>query len=199
MKCEGCNVEKYSFQSFNIINFILKKVKEEKRKSLGEYLPADYVINIIDAFYSENQLEKLEGENMIYCNNCKALKNGSMKNDIYELPPILIVVLNRGKNNQDFREEFDLQEILNLKNEPNIICNPNTHTKYYLCGVITHLGESGSSGHFISYFRTSMNQKFHCYNDTSVVEVSVEDAMKTKISNNADEDVIPYILFYHYH
>ena len=43
-----------------------------------------------------------------------------------------------------------------------------------------------------------MNQKFYCYNDASVAEVSVEDAMKTKISRNENEDMIPYILFYHY-
>ena len=40
---------------------------------------------------------------MIYCNNCKALKNGSIKQDIYKLPRVMIIVLNRGKNNQDFR------------------------------------------------------------------------------------------------
>ena len=34
--------------------------------------------------------------------------------------------------------------------------------------------------------------------DSSAAEVSVEDAMKTKISRNENEDMIPYILFYHY-
>ena len=49
---------------------------------------------------------------MICCNNCKALKNGYIKQDIYELPPVLIIVLNRGKNNKDFRENFKIDEIL---------------------------------------------------------------------------------------
>ena len=112
MKCEGCGVSKYSFQTFNILNFILKKVKEYKREILGEYLPNDYIINLIDAFDCENKEEHLIGENMIYCNNCKALKNGYIKQDIYELPPVLIIVLNRGKNNKDFRENFKIDEIL---------------------------------------------------------------------------------------
>ena len=199
MKCDACGVQKFSFQTFNILSFILKKVKEEKQKDLGGYLPNDYVINLIDAFDSENKLEHLVGENMIYCNNCKALKNGSIKQDIYQLPRVMIIVLNRGKNNQDFREEFDIKEILTFQSPNTIICNPQTYHQYYLCGVITHLGESGSNGHFISYFRTSMNQRFYCYNDAAVAEVSVEDAIKTKISYNADDDIIPYILFYHYH
>ena len=202
MRCEGCGVEKYSFQTFNIINFILKKVKEDKKKLLGEYLQNDYVINLMDAFESDYKQENLTGENMIYCNNCKALKDGWMKQNIYQLPSIMIIILNRGKNNKDFREQFRIDEILNFENNPNILCNVNnqqTYKKYFLCGVVTHLGESGSNGHFISYFRNSMNQKFYCYNDAAVSEVSVEDAIKTKISYNENEDVIPYILFYHYH
>ena len=202
MRCERCKNEKYSFQTFNIINFILKKVKDDKKQQLGEYLENNYVINLMDAFESDYKQENLTGENMIYCNNCKALQNGWMKQNIYQLPSIMIIVLNRGKNNKDFREQFKIDEILNFANNPNILCNVNnqkTYTKYFLCGVITHLGESGSNGHFISYFRNSMNQRFFCYNDASVSEVSVEDAIKTKISHNESEDVIPYILFYHYH
>ena len=198
MRCDGCGNQKYSFQTFNILNFILKKVKEDKQNQLGEFLPHDYKLNLLDAFDSENKYEKLEGENMIYCNNCKSLKCGSIKQDIYKLPPILIIVLNRGKNNQDFREEFIFNEILDLQNLNNIVYNPQTFRKYFLCGVITHLGESGSNGHFISYFRNSRQQNFLCYNDASVAEVGIQDAMKSKISFREDEDVIPYILFYHY-
>jgi ubiquitin C-terminal hydrolase len=197
MKCEGCGNVKYSFQNFNILNFILKKIKEDKKNQLGDFLPNNYSLTLLDCFDSENKLEKLEGENMIYCNSCKALKSGSIKQDIYKLPKILVIVLNRGKNNQDFREEFKLEQILDLENQNTIICNPQTYKKYFLCGIVTHLGESGSNGHFISYFRNSLNQNFLCYNDASVAEVGVQDAMKSKISFREDEDMIPYILFYH--
>ena len=197
MKCEGCGNVKYSFQNFNILNFILKKIKEDKKNQFGEFLPNNYILNLLDCFDSENKLEKLEGENMIYCNSCKALKRGSIKQDIYRLPKILVIVLNRGKNNQDFREEFKLEEILDLENQCTIICNPQAYKKYFLCGIVTHLGESGSNGHFISYFRNSLDQNFLCYNDASVAEVGVQDAMKSKISFREDEDMIPYILFYH--
>ena len=82
MKCEGCQNVKYSFQTFNILNFILKKVKEDKKQTLGDYYPNNYIINMMDAFMSENKQEKLTGENMIYCNNCKALKDGWIQQDI---------------------------------------------------------------------------------------------------------------------
>ena len=201
MKCEGCQSIKYSFQTFNILNFILKKVKEDKSKEFGEENLRNNVINLYDAFYSENKKENLTGENMIYCNTCKALKNGWVQQSIYQLPQIMIIILNRGRNNKDFREEFQINEILDFNNTPNIFCNIDNqkkYKKYFLCGIVKHLGESGSNGHFISYYRNSINQKFYCYNDASVAEVSVEDAMKTKISRNENEDMIPYILFYHY-
>ena len=201
MKCEGCNSVKHSFQTFNILNFILKKVKDDKRQEFGAQNLNNDVINLYDAFYSENKKENLTGENMIYCNTCRALKNGWIQQSIYQLPQIMIIILNRGRNNKDFREEFKIDEILDFNNTPNIFCNIDNKRKYkryFLCGIIKHLGESGANGHFISYYRNSLSQKFYCYNDASVAEVSVEDALKTKISHNDKEDIIPYILFYHY-
>ena len=195
MKCEGCKKIKYSFQTFNILNFILKKAKEDKKKLLGDYFPNNYVLNLIDAFESENKEEELIGENMIYCNICKALKPGKIKQDIFKSPEVMIIVLNRGKNNQDFKEKFIFEEELNFTNLTfSNINNPNK--RYFLCGIITHLGESSSNGHFICYFRKSLKQKFICYNDTSTSETSTFDAMKEIISHNDNENKIPYILFY---
>ena len=197
--CDGCKKSKYSFQVFNIFNLVLKKVKEEKEHSLGGYMPHDYVINLYDAFEAENKKEDLDGENMIYCNTCQSLRKGWNRQELHTLPQVLFIVLNRGKNNQDFREEFSFPEKLEF-NHNNLtfnLINPNSYKRYFLCGIVTHLGESGSDGHFISYFRSGIDQQFYCYNDASVSPVSKESAMKTRISGIASEDVVPYILFYH--
>ena len=127
--------------------------------------------------------ESLNNENMIYCNNCKGLQDGVHQQSIYKLPKVLIIILNRGRNNADFNEEFDFPPIL-------------AHI-FYLCGIITHLGESGSGGHFIAYCRNNQNDNFTFYNDAIVSEVSVESAISSKISNNENEKRTPYILFYH--
>ena len=133
---------------------------------------------------------------MIYCNRCKQLTNGSHQQCIYELPYVLIVVLNRGKNNLDFNEKFDFPEKLDFTNEY-IIKNKNSkYQKFYLCGLIKHHGEWGSGGHFIAYCRNNINDKFTCYNDASFTDVNVEEAMSANISYNEDEKKTPYILFY---
>ena len=194
MKCNGCQKSKYSFQTFNLLIFPLKKVKEYKMRVSGWQ---NYNLDLYDAFLCEQEEERLEGDNMIYCNICKKLSPGIHKQDIYTLPSILIIILNRGKNNQDFNEQFNFDEVLDFGKE-NIIFNPGSNKRYFLCGIITHLGESGSGGHFIAYCRNNFNGNFTCYNDAAVSQASVIDAMSTKISANEYEKKTPYILLYHY-
>ena len=196
MICNGCGITKYSFQTFNLIIFPLKKVKEYKIRKLCRY--NDLQLNLYDAFECESQMEKLEGDNMIYCNNCRKLQSGINKNDIYGLPKILIIILNRGRNNNDFNEEFKFDEYLDFTDKK-ICINENSYKKYYLSGIITHFGESGSSGHFIAYCRNSVDNSFFlCYNDAFVSKVSILDSMVSKISERAEEKRTPYILLYHY-
>ena len=191
--CIECNITKYSFQSFNMQIFQLKKIKEDKYSQLGNYYDK---LNLLDCFIYSGIEEMLDGDNMIYCNNCHRLTKGINKQDFYELPKILIIVLNRGKNNADFNDEFIFPENIDFSNQ-NILLNPQSRNKYYLMSVITHLGESGSSGHFIAYVRKEKTDIFYCYNDAYVSEVNINYALKQKISQREDEKVTPYILFYH--
>jgi ubiquitin C-terminal hydrolase len=193
MKCESCGVTQYSFKAFNLLIFQLKKVKEEMKKELGKYYQK---LNLFDAFEVERKEELLKGENMIYCNACKSLKNGKLKQQIFGLPSVMIIILDRGKDNTDFNEEFDFPEKLDFSNT-NIIINKNSYQKFFLCGVITYLGGSGSSGHYISYCRSGPNNGFICYNDSSVFDVSIKDAISTTISAKDYEKRTPYILIYH--
>ena len=135
---------------------------------------------------------------MIYCNNCKALRKGIKQQNIYGLPKYLIIILNRGRTHQDFNEKFKFPEILDFTGK-NIVINNQSYKKYYLCGIITLLGESGPSGHFICYCRCNHKSKnFILYNDSVVSKVSIEYAMKENISKNENEKIIPYILFYNH-
>jgi len=192
MDCKGCGIRKFSFQSFNMIIFQLKKLKEDKIL----YYQNNTKLNLIEAFILQQMPELLINENMIYCNMCKRLTNDVHQQSIYQLPKVLIIILNRGKNNEDFNEEFDFPVILDLRNQ-NVIENPNSPHLFYLCGIITHLGESSSGGHFIAYCRNNQKSNFTFYNDSIVSEASVESAISSKISDNVNEKRTPYILFYH--
>ena len=197
MKCNNCNITKYSFQMFNMQIFQLKKLKEDKMAELGEYYINNEKLNILDAFLNQQKEEQLIQENMIYCNTCKGLYNGVHQQVIYGLPKVLIIILNRGRDNLDFNDEFIFPDILDLKNTGVQILNKDSFHKYYLCGIITHFGESGGEGHFAAYCRNSSTDNFTFYNDTAVTEsISKENAMRTVISNDSSEKRTPYILFY---
>ena len=195
MVCKGCKRNKFSFQTFNLLIFPLKKVKDFKLAKIGGKKNINLDLNLYDAFSCEQEVEKLEGENMIYCNFCRQLSPGTHKQDYYSFPRILIIILNRGKNNQDFNEPFRFDETLDFSN---MIKHQNSCKKYFLCGIITHLGKSGSDGHFIAYCRNNINDNFTCYNDAGVSQVGVTTAMETKISKLEIEKKTPYILLYHY-
>ena len=60
---------------------------------------------------------------------------------------------------------------------------------FRLIGVVTHLGENGTSGHFISYCRSPIDDKWYNCNDDLCHPVT--DFQK-KVINYA----MPYILFY---
>ena len=114
----------------------------------------------------------------------------------------MIFILDRGKNNKEFNEVFNIDEIIDFNNLQNIMCNIDNYKinkKYFLCGIITIVGKIGVNHNFICYFRKSLNQRFYCYKNEKVIDVSIEDAMKIKISRNKEEEnIIPFILFYHY-
>ena len=197
MKCNKCNITKYSFQTFNILAFQLKKVKDEMEKLLGVSIKShNHKLGLMDAFNVHKKKEKLEGENMLYCNHCKSLQNGEHQKYIYSLPRVLIIILNRGKNNQDFNEEFEIPLTLDFTNQ-RIIFSEYSKMVFYLSCVITLLGESGTDGHFIAYCRTGPNSPFFCYNDASVSPVDYKSAIETRISYNESNKKTPYILLYH--
>ena len=194
MKCNTCHRIRYSFQTFNFLIFQLKNVKEYIQQIFGKN--NNYkIINIYDAFDCDKKEVILDGDNMIYCNSCKGLNPGTYQQIIYSLPKVLIIVLNRGKNNQDFNEDFIFPKELDLSIENYVILN-NNNTHFYLQSVITHLGESYAGGHFIAYCRNGPKEDFLCYNDVFVSKVTINDAMSSNISGNLYESRTPYILVY---
>ena len=98
----------------------------------------------------------------------------------------LIIILNRGKNNiynikLEFYERIDISQFVLQREKPQII--------YDLYGVITHIGKSGPSAHFIASCKSPVDNKWYRYNDSIV-----------SLITNVQKDIIdfgtPYILFY---
>ena len=184
--CHGCKISKYSYQCFSFIIFPLLEAKKNCVFS-GRLHPMNYnnyILNIEDCFIYNQKLELFTGENQMYCNICRGSRDSSMQTKISSAPLVLILILNRGKGNLDFTEPFIFWENIDLTNYVEF---PQPNNMYYLSGVVSHMGDSGPSGHFIAYCRMSSTSNWYCYND-SLVNVSSFEEINRRGT--------PYILFY---
>jgi len=176
----------YNFQIFDFIIFPLEEVRKMKNRNTFNNSD-DNIVNLYDCFKYNQEPIIFIGENRNHCNICNKLNDCSYTTFIYSAPNILILILNRGKNNMfkvkiDFSEEIDITDFVQMKDK-------NKRLKYSLTGVITHLGESGPDAHFIASCKSSVNNRWYRFNDALV-----------NIINDIQKDILhfgtPYILFY---
>ena len=143
-------------------------------------------VSIYDCFNYDRKNNRMGGENSFFCNNCKGLNEAIMTTNLITGPEVLIIILNRGKG-IEFNVKINFTEVLDLSN---YIEQKDNGCMYQLIGVITHLGESSMSGHFIAYCRDPINKtSWYKYNDAIVSDVS--DFKKEVI-----DFAMPYLLFY---
>ena len=144
------------------------------------------IVSIYECFYYNQKSEFFTGDNKNYCNVCKQLFDSIYTTKLYIGPNVLVLILNRGKGNiynvkLDFGETIDISEFVLEKDMPQII--------YNLYGVITHIGQSGPSAHFVASCKSPVDNKWYRYNDSLVNPII-----------NVQKEVIyfgtPYILFY---
>ena len=184
-KCQICNITKYNYQVSFFLEFPLATIyKFCNDNNIPTKKNNRICIPLFVCFEHYRQNTFFTGENKIYCNICKNQNDAIYGNNIYSLPPTLILILNRGKGNI-FDCDVDFPQNLNLQN---FVLGEKSNFNYKLRGVITHLGESGMGGHFIAYCRHRITNNWYCYNDSSVSLCQDQE--------NDFRKGTPYILFY---
>ena len=185
-QCHNCKNNLYNYQTYFFITFPLEEVRKFKSQFYNNQLNINYnEVTVFECFEYDRKRNIMSGANSLYCNYCKINCEGSMMTYLVTGPEILILLLNRGKG-IEFNVKINFVEILDLRNYIEL---NNTGYKYKLIGVITHIGESSMSGHFISYCRDPITEKWYKYNDSIVNEVN--DFTKEVINF-----AMPYLLFY---
>ena len=183
--CQRCNSNIYNYEVTFYIEFPLENVYNYCCKNnIQTKINNKIIIPLLQCFNNYLQPSLFTGENQIYCNICKCQNDATYINNFYSFPPILIIILNRGKGNQ-FDCDVDFPFDLNLQN----YCkNYEGNINYKLKGLITHLGTSDMGGHFIAYCRHRITNEWYCYNDAIVTKLTDQ--------NNGYKKGTPYILFY---
>ena len=196
-QCCNCGKNIYNYQTYFFINFPLEVVRQYRAQKMSNNMmfPMNQMnqlnsneVDIIDCFENEERITTLAGENSMYCNGCRQNAPSNMRTVLITGPEELILILNRGKG-KEFDIKLNFTENLNLYK---FIEKKETGYKYKLTGVITHLGESSMSGHFIAFCIDQTNKKWYKYNDSMVDEI--KDFEKEVVNNS---NIMPYLLFYH--
>ena len=178
----------YNYQIFNCLIFPLEEVRKYKNdlmKRNGVNIIQNNSVTLEECFYYNQKTDYFTGDNRNYCNICKQTYDSHYTSKIYSSPNVLVLILNRGKNNifnvkLNFNEIIDITEFSTVKGGKLI---------YNLYGVITHYGESGPSAHFLAFCKSPIDNRWYRYNDAVVTEV--KDLKKDVIDFGN-----PYILFY---
>lgn len=186
LHCKKYKKAMYELRSESYFMFYLSEIYNKKVYYSGKRKGQYNKLTLNDCFH----YYLLEEVNCAYCQN-----NIEIKNKIYKLPNILIIVLNRGKNNLfnvsiDFNEELYLNEYYQkLKINHNISGTEYEKCPKYnlLCGTILLKDYyNPGKGHTIAFVR-DYHGKYNVYDDI-------------KINNNIDFQSIKnkdvYILFY---
>ena len=191
-QCCNCFKKIYNYQTYFFINFPLEVVRQNRCQKMNMMYQMNQnnsnEVDIMDCFENEEKITVLGGDNSMYCNGCHQNTTSNMRTVLITGPEELILILNRGKG-KEFDVKINFTQNLNLYKKKK---KKETGYKYKLTGVITHIGESSMSGHFIAFCIDQTNKKWYKYNDSMVDEVV--DFEKEAIHNS---NFMPYLLFYH--
>ena len=178
MTCYSCNATVHNVQCFNILIFPLEEVRKFKGYNQN-------IVNIFDCFDYYQKQDFMTGQNQISCNFCNRMSNSINQTRIILTPNVLIINLNRGKGIM-YDIKLNFIEYLELRN---YIFYPQSPHYYELVGVVSHLGGSDMSGHFIAFCKNSENAKWYKFNDSIVNETSIQEVLNFGV---------PYVLFFNY-
>ena len=191
-QCTQCQTKLFNYQVYFFIVFPLEEVRKFKYQSnLNNNMNIIFnnnalnVVDIYDCFEFDRRICLMSGVNAMYCNICQRTTDCNMCTNLAFGPNILIIILNRGKG-KEFDVKLNFGEDLNLHNYIEI---KETGVNYKLIGVITHLGESGMSGHFIAFCKDPESLKWYKFNDAIVTPVA--DFQKEVVDYGMN-----YLLFY---
>ena len=169
--CSECENSFYSYQKFEYISF-----------STFSYKNKDF--DIMNGFKDIGAKQPLKGNNKYNCNTCNKLVEAETICKIIDLPKYLILNIDYGPNKINNVKKLIFDHEIDLQNYISLYCGQKT--KYKLVAICTHLGDSGSTGHYITFCLNKKNNKWYEFNDSKVNICEEEDIYKGS----------PYLLLY---
>ncbi|MEL6816548.1 MAG: ubiquitin carboxyl-terminal hydrolase family protein [Cyanobacteria bacterium J06598_3] len=130
--------------------------------------------------------ERVEGWR---CHRCKCSMGATKALDLWHLPPILVIHIQRFYNDGRWRKKQSIVDfpLENLDMSP-YVTNPQARylrDKYLLYGVVNHYGDM-EGGHYTAFCKSQATGRWHKFDDDEVCEMKEGDVQTSAA----------YILFY---
>ncbi|CAL4064348.1 unnamed protein product, partial [Meganyctiphanes norvegica] len=168
IECGTCKNRSLTFEPFSILTL---SFPSNGRCSLRDML---------NHYYKDSNIEYT-------CSKCKKMRNCVRKTDIWKLPPLLIIHLNRFEHDVLMRKKQNYVEfpLENLDLSPYIRMNNNRYSNFDLYGISNHYGTM-DGGHYTAFCKSSRTHNWYKFDDHEVYELSRENVKSSAA----------YILFY---
>lgn len=178
-KCSSCSHESHKFDRFDILTLHLPPLEEDLTRK-------DYSIYDMLDIYTDQSEENINK----YCYHCKCKKEMKTITQLYSIPDKLVIMFKKYRQvgNKLFRsgEKINYDECIDLTKYMHPSHNVDD-CKFNIYSSIRHSGGiNTSSGHYYSFAKNFITNKWHIFNDESVHPCDDDEVLK---SNS-------YIVFY---
>ncbi|KAK7113963.1 ubiquitin carboxyl-terminal hydrolase 8-like isoform X2 [Littorina saxatilis] len=161
LTCRTCKKTSVTFQAFMYISLPI---------------PSSSKCSLRDCFRAFLQPEMMTGSCKWKCPKCRVERDAEKKIDIWKLPHILLIGLNRFVSDGMWMQkkttmvdfpvnDLDLEEFT---------LGPKDRARYSLYGLSNHYGTM-EGGHYTAFCRNPCNSKWHKFDDHEVYEMSKSD------------------------
>ncbi|XP_052096420.1 ubiquitin carboxyl-terminal hydrolase 8-like [Mytilus californianus] len=162
LMCLTCRKQSVTFQAFMYLSL---PIPSGSRCTLNDCLRQ---------FLKE---ERMTGSSRWRCPRCKVDRDSVKKIDIWKLPRILLIGLNRFVYEGQWRQkissyvDFPVQNL----NLDSVVQSPtSTKSKYNLYGISNHYGTM-DGGHYTAFCRNPCTKRWYKYDDEQVYDMSESD------------------------
>lgn len=175
-KCLKCGHVNIRFEPFMYLSLPITKACKSIDDCMDLYLKEDI----------------LKGADQYYCDKCKQHADGTKKQDIWMLPPVLIVHLKRFKYNEygkvGSKNDASIQHpVVEWDLKSRVKSSRGVYPKYDLYAVSNHMGGLGG-GHYTAHTLNRFDDTWYEFNDSSYR--SVDESIHKKLFKSS------YVLFY---
>ena len=188
-ECLNCkSIKIIPINSFSLefsLDIIFNSYKETN-KNIPKNTEGKYIISLDNCFENYTAPLLFNSDNDIICNICKKSAKSKFTNEFYFFPYILIIIVNKEINNNEY--VFTFPEILNLESYINII-SPNLNKeylnlKYQLRGIISHYNNSDNQKKYLAFCKHRIKNVWYKYDDLTINKC--KNQFKDIINENVD-------------